>query len=225
MSILTQTNCISLFRDPKRPQKNNVYGDFYFFRFFQPPMSNLQKNHVKIDVFNEPKYHFDPNQVHSTSFRPHKTPNKQKNSAFVTFFFGRNVSAASNGSKEDEGLPNPFLITHSHTPEYLLPNSVSVPPIGWAEKKKKLIMEFISYDQENISFSSAMTFPCIGWNTGIHRLSIVFHPLLSIIRTPPFDQENISSSSAMTFPCIGWNTDKEEDAAQYRFSFTRPPMP
>ena len=60
-----------------------------------PPMSNLQKNHVKIDVFKEPKYHFDPNQVQSTSFRPHKTPNKQKNSAFVTFFLGRNASAAS----------------------------------------------------------------------------------------------------------------------------------
>ena len=58
-------------------------------------MSNLQKNHVKIDVFNEPKYHFDPNQVQSTSFRPHKTPNKQKNSAFVKIFFGRNASAAS----------------------------------------------------------------------------------------------------------------------------------
>ena len=58
-------------------------------------MSNLQKNHVKIDVFKEPKYHFDPNQVRSTSFRAHKTPNKQKNSAFVTFFFGRNASAAS----------------------------------------------------------------------------------------------------------------------------------
>ena len=50
-------------------------------------MANLQKNHVKIDVFNEPKYHFDPNQVHSLSFRPQKTPNKQKNGAFVTFFF------------------------------------------------------------------------------------------------------------------------------------------
>ena len=59
-------------------------------------MSNLQKNHVKIDVFKEPKYHFDPNQVRSTSFRAHKTPNKQKKSAFVTFFFGRNASAASN---------------------------------------------------------------------------------------------------------------------------------
>ena len=50
-------------------------------------MSNLQKNHVKIDVFKEPKYHFDPNQLRSTSFRPHKTPNKQKNSAFMTFFW------------------------------------------------------------------------------------------------------------------------------------------
>ena len=49
-------------------------------------MSNLQKNHVKIGVFNEPKYHFDPNKMHSTSFRAHKTPNKQKNSAFETFF-------------------------------------------------------------------------------------------------------------------------------------------
>ena len=78
-----------------KKQKNSDFGDFYFFRFFQPPMSNLQKNHVKIDVFKEPKYHFDPNQVRSTSFRPHKTPNKQKNSAFVTFFFGRNASAAS----------------------------------------------------------------------------------------------------------------------------------
>ena len=87
-TILTQTNCFPLFPDPKRPQKNKKnsdFGDFYFFRFFQPPMSNLQKNHVKIDVFKEPKYHFDPNQVQSTSFRPHKTPNKQKNSAFVTF--------------------------------------------------------------------------------------------------------------------------------------------
>ena len=50
-------------------------------------MSNLQKNHVKIDVFNEPKYRFDPNQVHSSSFHPHKTPKKQKNIIFGTYFF------------------------------------------------------------------------------------------------------------------------------------------
>ena len=87
MSILTQTNCISLFPDPKRPQKSNVFGDFYFFRFFQPPMSNLQKNHVKIDVFNELKYRFDPNQVHSLSLRPHNFPKKQKNSGFGTIYF------------------------------------------------------------------------------------------------------------------------------------------
>ena len=78
----------SRFQKTTKKQKNSDFGDFYFFRFFQPPMSNLQKNHVKIDVFKEPKYHFDPNQVQSTSFRAHKTPNKQKNSAFVTFFFG-----------------------------------------------------------------------------------------------------------------------------------------
>ena len=50
-------------------------------------MSNLQKNHVKIDVFNEPKYRFDPNQVHSSSFHPHKTPKKQKNIIFGTSLF------------------------------------------------------------------------------------------------------------------------------------------
>ena len=50
----------------------------FFFRFFQAPMSNLQKksrkNHVKI----EPKYRFDPNQVHSPSFHPHNFQKKQK---------------------------------------------------------------------------------------------------------------------------------------------------
>ena len=70
-----------------KKQKNSDFGDFYFFRFFQPPMSNLQKNHVKIDVFNEPKYRFDPNQVHSSSFHPHKTPKKQKNIIFGTSLF------------------------------------------------------------------------------------------------------------------------------------------
>ena len=59
-----------------------MFDDFIFFRFFQAPMSNLQKNHVKIDVFNEPKYRFDPNQVHSSSFQPHKTPKKQKKHRF-----------------------------------------------------------------------------------------------------------------------------------------------
>ncbi len=89
-TLFTQTNCISLFPDPKRPQKNKKnsdFGDFYFFRFFQPPMSNLHKNHVKIDIFNEPKYRFDPNQVNSPSFHPHKTPKKQKNIVFGTSFF------------------------------------------------------------------------------------------------------------------------------------------
>ena len=50
-------------------------------------MSNLQKksrkNHVKI----EPKYRFDPNQVHSPSFHPHNFPKKQKNIGFGTINF------------------------------------------------------------------------------------------------------------------------------------------
>ena len=50
-------------------------------------MSNLQKksrkNHVKI----EPKYRFDPNQVHSPSFHPHNFPKKQKNIGFGTIIF------------------------------------------------------------------------------------------------------------------------------------------
>ena len=77
-------------------------------------MSNLQKNHVKIDVFKEPKYHFDPNQVRSTSFRPHKTPNKQKNSAFVTFFLGRNASAASTQMRRIPLLEMLINLTFSH---------------------------------------------------------------------------------------------------------------
>ena len=96
-TVLTQTNCIPLFPDPKRPQKNKktaILVTFIFFDF-QPPKSNLQKNHVKIDVFKEPKYHFDPNQVNSTSFRAHNTPNKQKKQRFCDIYFGRNASAAS----------------------------------------------------------------------------------------------------------------------------------
>ena len=51
-------------------------------------MSNLQKNHVKIDVFNEEsKYRFDPNQVHSSSFHPHTTPKKKKIHFGTDIFF------------------------------------------------------------------------------------------------------------------------------------------
>ena len=78
---MTQTNCIPLFPDPKRPQKNKKNSDFVtfiFFDFFSRLCQIYKKNHVKIDVFKEPKYHFDPNQVQSTSFRAHKTPKKQR---------------------------------------------------------------------------------------------------------------------------------------------------
>ena len=82
-------------KDLKKTKKQRLWWVLFFSRFFQPSMSNLQKNHVKIDVFNEPKYRFDPNQVHSSTFHPHKTPKKQKNIIFGTLFFWSKCSGSS----------------------------------------------------------------------------------------------------------------------------------
>ena len=41
-------------------------------------MLNVTKNDVEIDIFLEPKYHLDPNQVHSRSFLPSKNQINQK---------------------------------------------------------------------------------------------------------------------------------------------------
>ena len=96
-------------------------------------------------------------------------------------------------------------------------------------QKKKRVTKFHLLSIQEISSSLAMTFPCIGWNTGIYRLSIVFHPCFAYHPHSTFRFKKISSSLAMTFPCIGWNTDNEEDAVQYRLGlldyFFHPPPP
>ena len=63
---MTQTNCIPLFCDPKTPQgnKRTAFLVIFFFDFIQAPMSNVTKDHVKIDTFKETKNRLDPNQVH-----------------------------------------------------------------------------------------------------------------------------------------------------------------
>ena len=63
-TLLTQTNCTHLFPHPKKYHKISI--------FFQTPMSNVTKNHVKIDIFKEPKHHLNLNQVYGRPFLPHK---------------------------------------------------------------------------------------------------------------------------------------------------------
>ena len=59
----------------------------FIFCDFVSRICQIKKNHLKMNVFNEQKYHSDPKQGHSTSFRAHTTPKKQKEHSFCDIFF------------------------------------------------------------------------------------------------------------------------------------------
>ena len=84
---MTQANYIPLFPDHKIYHKNKKKAFFviFFFRFSQAPMLNVIKNDVEIDIFLEPKYHLDPDRVHSRSFLPSKNQINKKKFDFLTF--------------------------------------------------------------------------------------------------------------------------------------------
>ena len=120
-------------------------------------------------------------------------------------------------ARKTRSHPNPFRITHSHTPK--IPTTrFDQFPTNWMSRKERKIDNGIYFLLIKKAYLLHLRWPFgVLVETQVYTgCQSFFTHVLLIIRTPPFDSRKISSSLAMTLSCIGWNTDKEEDAVQYR---------